>query len=141
MKSFFIVEDNPFYSNLLKLEIESLPAKVKLFSSGEDCIDSLFMNPDTILLDYYLDGELTGLDTLKKIKSFNPNINVVFLTGQGDLEVALNALRFGAFDYIEKTEESFAKIHETLGRINQLADMLNRNSVSIFSRFKRSFAN
>ena len=60
---------------------------------------------------------LNGLEVLRKIKRFNPNIYMVLLSGQDDMEVAVNALKYGAFDYIIKGKNDLAKIETVLAKI------------------------
>jgi DNA-binding NtrC family response regulator len=107
----FIVEDNALYAQLLKRELENNKYNnIQVFSKGEDCISALNQNPDIILLDYQLDGKLTGIDVLGEIKKLGKDIKVVFLTAHAKLDLALNALRLGAYDYVIKNPEAFSKI-------------------------------
>jgi two-component system response regulator AtoC len=59
------------------------------------------MRPDIILLDIMLPG-LNGIETLKQVKKYDENLPVIILSAQGSIEVAVEALRFGAFDYFQK---------------------------------------
>ncbi len=132
----FIVEDDKFYANLVreKLKLSNFQ-NVIIFETGESFIDNLFRNPDVVILDYSL-GNTNGLDLLKKIKSVNPDIQVIFLSGQEEMNVAINSLKYGAFDYLEKDEESLERLVFILMRIvqhNQFASESKR-----FKFFKKA---
>ena len=59
--------------------------------------------PDLIILDIWLkDSEFDGIDILKKTKLDNPNIPVVIISGHGNIEIAVAAVKQGAYDFIEK---------------------------------------
>ena len=59
--------------------------------------------PDLIILDIWLkDSRLDGIDILKKVKRDNPAIPVVIISGHGNIEIAVAAIKQGAYDFIEK---------------------------------------
>lgn len=114
---FFIVDDDPFYRMLYNQHLKNLGFKDNiLMDNGDDCLKKLDMQPDVILLDYNMPPS-NGLDILKKIKTTNPNIYILLISGQTDIQVALNALKFGATDYIVKGEEDLDMINEVLSKI------------------------
>jgi two-component system nitrogen regulation response regulator NtrX len=58
-------------------------------------------SPDLVLLDIWMPG-IDGIETLKEIKAGNPFIQVIIITGHGNVETAVKATKLGAFDLIEK---------------------------------------
>ncbi len=78
--------------------------KVKTFLSGADVIEALSEEPDLILLDIML-PDINGNELLVKIKQQNPQLPVIMLSAQGSIEVALESIRLGAFDYFPKPIE------------------------------------
>ena len=59
--------------------------------------------PDLIILDIWLkDSRLDGIDILKRVKRDNPSIPVVIISGHGNIEIAVAAIKQGAYDFIEK---------------------------------------
>jgi len=58
-------------------------------------------SPDLVLLDIWMPG-IDGIETLKEIKKDNPYIQVIIITGHGNIETAVKATKLGAFDLIEK---------------------------------------
>ncbi len=121
----FIVEDDAFYANLLKNEIvKNRLGKVESFSTGEAFMDNLFKMPDIVLLDHNL-GSMEGVDILKKIKSINPNIQVILLSAQEKMRIAITSLKYGAYDYVEKNDFAFDRIKALIKRIakfNQIVE-------------------
>jgi two-component system OmpR family response regulator len=113
----FIVEDEPFFANLINYDLEAnYYDGIKLFFSGEEAIANLELNPRVVILDHSLPG-MSGLDVLKKIKAFNPNIHVIFLSGQTEADVAISAFKFGAHDFIVKNESAFEEVRALLKKI------------------------
>lgn len=122
----FLVDDDPF---CLKLMEHTLKANgyqdVHTFDSGAACLNALTDEPDIIFLDQVMD-HVSGTDTLKAIKRFNPDIYVVFVSGQQQVEVAVESLKYGAFDYIVKDEQLPAKLGAALAKIQVVRAMLER---------------
>jgi DNA-binding NtrC family response regulator len=114
----FIVEDDRFYGEIIKNELEQNNyTQVELHTSGDECINNLYKMPDIILLDYHLEGSLNGIEVLKKIKAFNPDAQVIMLSGQEELNVAVNSLKYGAFDYVVKKDGALAEMVALLEKI------------------------
>ncbi len=101
-KLVFIVDDEPAISKLLSYWVkDKWKYQAQTFTNGEDVLRNLTQRPDLILLDIMLPG-LDGLETLKRIKQFDDNLPVIILSAQGSIEVAVESLRHGAFDYFPK---------------------------------------
>ncbi|MFL5764066.1 MAG: response regulator [Bacteroidia bacterium] len=115
----FLVDDNELYLRTLEAQFRMNPdITVKVFLSGEDCVRSLGQKPDIIVLDYFLNGEdedaMDGFNTLVKIKEKSPGTNVIMLTSHESTDVAVNCLKYGAFDYIVKNEKTFFKLKQAI---------------------------
>ncbi len=101
-KLIFIVDDELAISKLLSYWVkEKWKYDIEVFSNGEDVLRRLNAKPDLILLDIMLPG-MNGIDILKRVKQFDENLPVIILSAQGSIEVAVEALKFGAFDYFPK---------------------------------------
>ncbi len=101
-KLVFIVDDETAISKLLTYWVrDKWGYKCEVFNNSEDMLKKLSLRPDLILLDIMLPG-LNGVETLKKIKQFDENLPVIMLSAQGSVEVAVEALRLGAYDYFPK---------------------------------------
>ncbi len=101
-KLVYIVDDEQAISKLLSFWVkDKWGYDVEVFSNGEDMLKKLNAKPDLILLDIMLPG-LNGVETLKRVKQVDENLPVIMLSAQGSVEVAVESLRFGAFDYFPK---------------------------------------
>ena len=117
--SIFVVEDDPMYQRMVKYVMELNPDhQVHVFSTGQECIQSLHLNPSIISLDYSL-PDMTGEEVLKKIKDFNKDISVIILSSQQDVSTAVKLLREGAYDYITKDSETNDRLLHTINRVKQ----------------------
>ena len=80
---------------------------VKGFFSGEDMLKELTHHEDTIIIQDYDQPGMSGLDILGKVIPKYPKAEFIFLSGQNNIETAVDAIKGGAFDYIVK--DKFAK--------------------------------
>jgi len=101
-KLVYIVDDEQAISKLLSFWVkDKWGYDVEVFSNGEAMLKRIGGKPDVILLDIMLPG-LDGIETLKRIRQFEENLPVIMLSAQGSIEVAVESLRFGAYDYFPK---------------------------------------
>jgi DNA-binding NtrC family response regulator len=130
----FMVDDESFCLNLYKQYFNNLGYDdVTSFNNGPDCLNYLTLQPDVIFLDYGM-YDLTGIDVLKKIKRFNPDIFVVFLSGQENIDTAVNALKFGAFDYIVKGTGDMLKLTKVLNKINDVKELMKAEGPTLINK-------
>lgn len=132
--SIFLVDDDIFCLELYREVLTNLGyTNTTLFEKSTDCLNQLTLQPQVIFLDYQMDN-LNGIDILKKIKRFNPNIIVLFISGQQNIQVAVNSLKYGAFDYIVKKDFTEDKIKLAMDKVEQLLDLLQRRNKGSFMR-------
>ncbi len=113
----FLVDDDLFSLSYNQHELQNLGFKdISLFMNGTVCLNNLHLKPDVIFLDHNMDT-MTGFEVLKKIKRYDPNINVVILSGQETIKTAVDALKYGAFDYIMKGDDEIVKMKDSIARI------------------------
>lgn len=102
----FIVEDDPFFGETLKYHLKLNPDfNVFLYGSGKECLNNLHLKPAIICLDFGL-PDISGDVLLKRIKEINNTIPVIIISGQEDIEVAVDFLKSGASDYIVKNNHT-----------------------------------
>lgn len=119
----FLVDDDPIFVSLLKEYLQKKEIALFVFSSGEECLKNLYQNPDIIVLDYYLDGDsphaMNGLEVLKRIKRKFPDTEVIILSGQEQIDVAIESLKEGAYDYFTKSEDALEKTREAIKSLSE----------------------
>ncbi|HRI26967.1 MAG TPA: response regulator [Chitinophagales bacterium] len=120
----FLVDDDIKTLIMLKNHLEKRIAHhitVNVFAYGENCLDRLDEEPDIIVLDYYLNAikedALSGTDILKQIVELRPQARVVMMSGQDDMETALETVRNGAYDYIIKNEKAMQRLEFLVNKI------------------------
>ena len=114
--SVFLVEDNNIYAKSLQgFLITHFPdIKIRLFPVGETCLMKMHLNPDVIIMDYFLNSKYgeaqNGLEIIKRIKEQNSQTNIVVLSAQDNYTVVLDAIKqYGCF-YVQKDEGAFNKV-------------------------------
>jgi DNA-binding NtrC family response regulator len=124
IKKIFIVDDDFFFSTMVRSMLEDRGySDIHVFESGEEFLDHMLEAPDLIIMDYKLGSSSSnGIDMLREIKGTNPNIPVLFVSSQEKLQVAVTALKYGAFDYLEKDDLSQDKILQVFNRIEKLEE-------------------
>jgi len=125
---FFLVDDDSVFLKLLEIEfLEHADFEIETYSTGELCMENISHAPDVVILDYHLDGidrdAMNGIDTLDKIKAFNPEIPVVMLSSQDRIDVAINCMHHKATDYVVKSETSFMRLQKIIDTIFKLRKM------------------
>jgi CheY-like chemotaxis protein len=110
----FIVEDNLLYQQLIARELEDFGGPIYFYTTGEHCLANICRKPSIVVLDYNLDGEINGLETLEEIRKFDPSIFVILFSSQKDLHSNENQRRYGSFDFLEKKEQSFTLLKQLL---------------------------
>ena len=127
----FIVDDDPVYLKMLEIflvkEISSI--NIKTFPTGEACLHSMHLNPDILILDYFLNSEFPaawdGIKVMKKISWNYPHTNIIILSSQQSIETAMDTINEGAQEYIVKNEKAFPKIKNS---IMSLVEIINERS-------------
>ena len=107
----FVVEDNPIYQHLVTKKLDPVTDAIHFFASREVCIDKLRNSqPDIIVLNNDLEGALSGLDTVRTIRSTNQELCVIIFSGVQGLDTAENLSTYGHFEYVEKDEMAFSHL-------------------------------
>jgi len=97
-----VVDDEEIYRREIEEFLKKRNHQVKTASRPSEALRILnSQNFDIVVLDINL-PEMTGLDLLKQIKSEYPDIEVIMVTGYEDIDIVINALRTGAFDFFRK---------------------------------------
>lgn len=127
----FLVDDDAFHLNMAKHILNGLGQNdVSIFENGIDCLNDIHRQPDVVFLDHNMD-HYTGYEVLRKIKRFNPNIFVVMVSSQEEISIAVDSLKHGAFDYLQKGLDMPEKIETTLNKITEFIEVMEEKKPSI----------
>jgi len=97
-----LVDDEVDFLETLLKRMKKRNVNVKGVKSGEEALEFLKQNPvDVVVLDVKMPG-IDGIQTLREIKKTYPLIEAIMLTGHASLEVAIEGMELGAFDYLMK---------------------------------------
>jgi DNA-binding NarL/FixJ family response regulator len=108
----FIVDDNKLMITDLKHYLQNrfgVSLKISTFTDGESCLKKVDENTDIVILDYFMEGK-NGLEVLKAIKAINPKTEVIMLSSNEDIALAIEAFRMGAKDYVVKGRGAWKKV-------------------------------
>ena len=134
----FVVDDDPFFSLLMEQSLHNLGVKeITLYDNGTDCLNNLHKSPELIFLDYNMDN-LSGYEVLKKIKRVNPDIYVVLVSAQEEIGPAVDSLKHGAFDYIQKSDNTVRQVESVLIKIVEVNKLIEKNKPTVFKKIFKS---
>jgi len=123
-----IIEDDKVFNKLIEHTLKLNPDyEVQSYFNGKDFIRNLSDNPDVVTLDLGL-PDFTGNEILKKIKRFNPEIDVIVISGQDDISTAVQLLKEGAYDYITKDENIKERLLHSIQNIKKNKTLKNEIS-------------
>ena len=135
----FVVEDDEWYNRLLVHNLSLNPDYViESFSNGKDCLNNLDKNPDVVTLDYRL-PDMQGLEILKRIKAENEEIQVILISEQDEIDVVVELLKFGAYDYIVKSRDIRERLLNTVQNIRNGVS-LKKEIVSLRNEIKKKYS-
>jgi two-component system nitrogen regulation response regulator NtrX len=102
--SILIVDDEQDIRELIGDILRDEGYTVRLAANSDQCMSEINAEPPSLMiLDIWLkDSRMDGIDILKTVKRDNPDIPVVIISGHGNIEIAVAAIKQGAYDFIEK---------------------------------------
>jgi len=98
----FIVDDDHAVARSLRWLIETVRLRVETFSSAQAFLDGYDSSkPGCLVLDVRMPG-MSGLDLQERLAARRIHVPIIFITGHGDVQMAVRAVQSGAFDFVEK---------------------------------------
>jgi DNA-binding NtrC family response regulator len=115
-KKILVVDDDVDITRIVTKMLSHDDHEVETAFSGAEALEKIsFRKPDIILLDIMM-PQMNGLEVLRKIKEIDPSIYIIMITAFGDIDSYLDAMEWGAFEYMNKpfeTEELLRMINKT----------------------------
>ena len=101
-KLILVVDDEENIRELLRESLEDEGYRVNVAKNGQEAVEKArALKPDTILMDVKM-PVMSGMDAFLKIKESQPDLPVIFLTAFGSSDLAISAMKSGAYDYLTK---------------------------------------
>lgn len=129
----FIIDDDPVQVEMIKDYLgERYIFELKVYENGETAMkDVESLKPEIVILDYHLNSAnptaKNGVEVLKEIKIINPATKVIMFSAQDNIDIALESMRNGAYDYIIKGETAFNKMENTVNRLGEMHKLESMN--------------
>ena len=118
-QNLFLLEDNALSSARIVAFLEKKftnSLSISTFDNGDDLLKSVDKNTSIVILDYDLRGEKGDL-ILQKIKKINSNTEVIILSSDDDIGIAIDAYRKGARSFVSKNKNTFPRIQAIISSV------------------------
>ena len=128
IKEILIIDDNSDIRNIINVLIIDAGYKTRLAANYNQALIEIDKKlPDVAIIDVKLDkGDNDGLELLSHIKKINKDIPVIIITGHANVEMAIKALKSGAFEFIEKPFNQ-ERLINFVNRAAENIDLKNKN--------------
>jgi FixJ family two-component response regulator len=126
----FVVDDDAAVRDALKLLLRSVGQAVETFGSGQEFVDAYSEDrPGCLVLDIRMPG-MSGLELQQKLNERHSILPIIFITGHGDVPMAVEAMQAGAVDFIQKPFRD----QDLIDRINQALEKDSNNRAALGER-------
>ena len=112
----YIVDDEESIRSILKEALGNAGYQVQVFPDGEDAWNKIQQDPPHVILSDIRMPKLSGIDLLKKVRDFSKDVQFIIMTSHASLDTALQAIKFGAYDYLHKPFEDLQDVIITVDR-------------------------
>ena len=128
--NFLLVDDEKPFVETIARRLRKRGFTVVCAFSGMEALEQLEKNDtiDVVVLDVKM-PDLDGIKTVEALKKKHPLVEVIMLTGQAEINSAIKALKFGAFDYLTKPGD----LNDLISKAKQAADRKKEREAKILS--------
>jgi len=152
-KKILVVDDETKIRRILCKLLKDEKYTVQSASSGEEGVSTVeSFHPDLVLMDQRMPG-MNGIEAMIKIKNKNPGMTIIILTAHASVELAVEAIKNGAYDYLSKpydNDELLITIRRALEHTNMAKEITNlkkqlqkkysfKNIIAVSSKMQRVF--
>jgi len=134
-----LVDDEADFVDALSARLEARDLYVEVARSGAEAVERADGTRfDAIILDLAMPG-MDGIETLQQLRTRQPEVQVVLLTGHGTLQKSVQAMKLGAMDFLEKPVDInvlMDKIREAHSRMDQVEEQRTKQIIDEILRTK-----
>ena len=124
----YVIDDDEAVRQSLEFLLKAAGIPVRGFESAQAFLDVLpTVEHGCIVTDVRM-PEITGIDLLKKVKQVRPELPVIVITGHGDISLAVDAMKIGAVDFLEKPFDDDHLLAAVKSALDREADLAHRNA-------------
>ena len=124
----YVIDDDEAVRQSLEFLLRTAGIKVRGFESGKAFLDVLAQVDSGCVITDVRMPEITGIDLLKKVKEVKPDLPVIVITGHGDIALAVEAMKIGAVDFLEKPFDDDHLLAAVKSALDREADLAQRNA-------------
>lgn len=120
-----VIDDDKSFRSYLTTLLEAIGHRVTCFASGEEAVEAFEkgLAPSMIILDIIMEG-LSGIEVLKKVRRIQEDLPIIMLTGVDQTQTIVEAMRFGASDYLVKPFET-EELEIAIRNVFEKADLVD----------------
>ena len=124
----YVIDDDEAVRQSLEFLLKAAGIPVRGFESAQAFLDVLpTVEHGCIVTDVRM-PEITGIDLLKKVKQVRPELPVIVITGHGDISLAVDAMKIGAVDFLEKPFDDDHLLAAVKSALDREADLARRKA-------------
>ena len=124
----YVIDDDEAVRQSLEFLLKTAGINVRSFESAKAFLDMLpQVNSGCIITDVRM-PEITGIDLLKTVKETKPDLPVIVITGHGDIALAVEAMKIGAVDFLEKPFDDDHLLGAVKSALDRDADIAQRKA-------------
>jgi len=124
----YVVDDDEAVRQSLEFLLKTAGMTVRGFDNAKSFLDVLpEIRSGCIITDVRM-PEITGIDLLRRVKESGVDIPVIVITGHGDISLAVEAMKIGAVDFLEKPFDDETLLDAVRGSLTRTADTAQRNA-------------
>lgn len=127
--SILIVDDEPVVRDMFEFLLANSGYQVSLAANAEEALESLEnFDYNLLVVDKNLPG-MSGLELMEKVRELRPQAEFIVITGYASYQSAVEALRLGALDYLEKPFDDIDLVKKKIDRAVERQHLLHENAV------------
>ncbi len=124
----FVIDKNKNYRHLVVNALQAFNLKnILTFSEAKQSLAAIKQHPDLVILEHELDDDLNGLEMMKNTRMKFPSTEFIFLSSKNDTALVVEAIKWGAADYIIKSKFALSNLMSRVEKILQFRSKMEKS--------------